>query len=45
MIEKKPKSPMLICPIHGLVRVKPDGDDYRCSSLDCDIIRKEKELE
>ena len=36
---------LLICPIHGLVRVKPDGVDYRCSALDCDIMRKEKELE
>lgn len=41
-----PKSPKMICPIHGLVDATPEGEDYRCSgSKSCNVIRKEKELE
>lgn len=35
----------LICPFHGKVNAKEDGENFRCPIKNCEIKRTKKELE
>ena len=41
--ETKPKK--LVCPFHGLVNAEPSAHGYTCEVKNCEIVRKENELE